>query len=461
MNDVLSTRAFYYLNEQNISIRETFSELYGKDFTNKSSIAIGEEIFLYYIKKAGGMTKKDLQEKVIHHKKIILSYCILPYIKFNSPQFKALLQDIKKTVIDSETKFKQKIKYKGFHFDFGVGGIHGCVPSGVYRAEEDEVIIDYDVKSYYPNLAIQNGFHPMHIDKEVFCSTYSQIFEERVQKQKEGKDAEQAGLKLSLNGIFGKSGEDTSAFHDRYFFYKITLNGQLSLAMLAEAFLDFVPGLQLLQINTDGLTVKIKKSELAKCDHIVEKFMEKTKLIMEQVEYKAMYIRDVNNYIGQYADPLKKPKLKGIFATSVEWHQNNSFLAIPKAVNEYFLNGTPIEKTLKENTNIYDFCGRYKATKGWSARYQTTKEDQNGDFNLHIENFGKILRFYPTTEKKGTAVKVHNDGRVISLLSGWSTQPFNVYEEKPFDQYKVDYRYFISECKKTIGEIESQQLTLF
>ena len=461
LNDVLSTQHFYKLNQENLSIRETFSELYKKDFTNKSNIAIGEEIFLHYIKKASGMTKKELQEKVIHHKKILLKHCVLPYIKFNSAPMQNLLRDIKNTVIDANTKFKQKIKYKGFHFDFGVGGIHGCVPAGIYKATDDELIIDYDVKSYYPNLAIQNGFHPLHIDKEVFCGTYKQIFEERVQKQKEGKDAEQAGLKLSLNGIFGKSGEETSAFHDRYFFYRITLNGQLSLAMLAEAFLDFIPGVQLLQINTDGLTIKIKKDQEERCTHIIEKFMEKTNLIMEQVYYKAMYIRDVNNYIGQYSDPLKKPKLKGIFATSVDWHQNNSFLAIPKAVNEYFLNGTPIEKTLKENTNIYDFCGRYKATKGWSARYQTTKMDALGDKVLYIQDFGKILRFYPTSEKKGTAVKVHEDGRLISLLSGWSTQPFNVYKEKPFSDYKIEYRYFITECKKIISEVESQQITLF
>ena len=461
LNDVMSTWEFYKHNQDNITIRETFSQLYKKDFTNKSNIAIGEEIFLHYIKKASGLSKKELQEKVVFHKKVALKKCVLGYIKFNSDEFKSLFENVKSTIVDQNNRFKQSVIYKGFKFDFGVGGIHGCVPAGIYEADDSEMIIDYDVKSYYPNLAIQNNFHPMHIDGEVFCSTYKQIFDERVQKQKEGKEIEQAGLKLSLNGIFGKSGEETSAFHDMYFFYRITLNGQLSLAMLSEAFLDFVPGLQILQVNTDGLTVKIKKDQVAKCDHIIERFMQKTKLIMEQVEYKKMVIRDVNNYIGQYTDSLKKPKLKGIFATSVDWHQNNSFLAIPKAVNEYFLNGTPIEKTLKQNKNIYDFCGRYKATKGWSARYQTTETNENGDTNLVFKNYGKILRFYPTTQKKGTSVKVHEDGRVINLLSGWATQPFNKYEEKPFEEYFVNYSYFINECEKIISEIQSKQLTLF
>jgi hypothetical protein len=189
--------------------------------------------------------------------------------------------------------------------------------------------------------------------------------------------------------------------------------------------------------------------------------MEKTKLIMEQVEYQKMIVRDVNNYIGYYKDHLKKPKLKGIFATSVEWHKNNSFLAIPKAVNEYFLNGSSIEKTLKQNQNIYDFCGRFKATAGWSARYQTTTINKNGDSELLVKNYGKILRFYPTVSKKGTAVKVHNDGRVINLLSGWATKPFNVYEEKPIEEYNINYDYFINECEKIINEIKPKQLVLF
>jgi hypothetical protein len=461
LNDVLSTQKFYEFNKENIEIRETFSKIYKKDFTNKSNIAIGEEIFLHYIKKASGLTKKDLQQKVVFHKNVDLKKCVLSYVKFNSDEFKQLLSNIKNTTIDPSTKFKESIKYKGFKFDFGVGGIHGCVPAGIYEAAEDEMIIDYDVKSYYPNLAIQNNFHPLHISGEVFCSTYKQIFDERVEKQKQGKQLEQEGLKLSLNGIFGKSGEETSAFHDRYFFYRITLNGQLSLAMLSEAFLDFVPGLKILQVNTDGLTVKIKKDQLPKCDRIIERFMEKTKLIMEQVEYQKMIVRDVNNYIGYYKDHLKKPKLKGIFATSVEWHKNNSFLAIPKAVNEYFLNGSSIEKTLKENQNIYDFCGRFKATAGWSARYQTTTINKHGDSELLVKNYGKILRFYPTVSKKGTAVKVHNDGRVINLLSGWATKPFNVYEEKPIEEYNINYDYFINECEKIINEIKPKQLVLF
>lgn len=457
LNDVLSTRAFYNLCHEKINIRDTFSKIYGKDFTNKSDVTIGEEIFLHYIKKESGLTKKMLQERTVKHDAVKLWECVLPYIRYNSTQFSNMLLDVKKTLVTPYRKFKQSVRYKDFIYDFGVGGIHGCVAPGVYEAG-DGLIIDYDVKSYYPNLSIQNEFHPGHIQKEVFCKVYNDIFEERVQKQKEGKDAEQAGLKLSLNGIFGKSGEETSAFFDRYFFYRITLNGQLSLAMLAEAFVDFVPGLRILQINTDGLTVWIPKDMEPKCEYIIEKFMQKTKLIMEKVYYNKMIIRDVNNYIGEYVN--KKLKKKGIFETSKEFHKDNSFLAVPKALEEYFINGTPVEQSLKANTNIYDFCGRYKATSGWHAEYHTTKK-KGEDIVLATTNFGKILRFYPTTDQGGTAIKRNKDGRIINLLSGWPTKPFNKYEKKNIEDYKIDYDYFIVECNKIIDEIEPKQLSLF
>ena len=90
--------------------------------------------------------------------------------------------------------------------------------------------------------------------------------------------------------------------------------------------------------------------------------MQRTKLIMEKAYYNRMFIRDVNNYIGEYVD--NKLKKKGIFDTSKEYHKDNSFLAVPKALVDYFINGTPIETSLKANTNIYDFFGSgYRHTK--------------------------------------------------------------------------------------------------
>ena len=59
--------------------------------------------------------------------------------------------------------------------------------------------------------------------------------------------------KLALNGVYGKSGDKHSPFFDLQFMMQITINGQLLLCMLAEQLMK-IPGLRMVQINTDGLT---------------------------------------------------------------------------------------------------------------------------------------------------------------------------------------------------------------
>ena len=139
--------------------------------------------------------------------------------------------------------------------------------------------------------------------------------------------------KLSLNGVFGKTGESTSAFFDRYYFYSITLNGQLTLAMLAEAYSDGIKGLEILQINTDGITIRCNRSSIPRLELINERFMELTGLILESSEYKKMIIFNVNNYLA--VSMKEEIKRKGIFETTKDFHKDNSFLVVPKALEKY------------------------------------------------------------------------------------------------------------------------------
>jgi hypothetical protein len=454
LNDVLSTRKFYFLCSEKIEFRRAFSKMYKANFLNRPDVSIGEEIFLRYIKAASGLDKKDLKERVRYDVAVYLEDCVIPYIKFQNKEFKYLLDSIKRTVVTEDTKFKHTVIFKGFHFHYGVGGIHGCIPAGKYEADDEHEIIDFDVKSYYPNIAITNNFHPKHIPQEVFINTYKRIFDDRVEAQKAGDDVVQAGLKLALNGIFGKTGESTSAFFDRYYFYRITVNGQLLLTMLAEAYMTNVKNVQLLQINTDGLTVRVHKSSIARIEEINQRFMKLTGLILEDSKYKQMVIRDVNNYLAESIEG--KVKKKGIFETEKDWHKDNSYLIVPKALEKYFVSKIPIKNTIFDARNIYDFFGRYKATRGWHAEVHTVEEGKKV-----IKNLGKVMRFLPTTT--GDSVFKQNvDGRLNSLLAGGFARECNYFEEKEnWEDYQIDYHFFGIECKKIIDEIEPQQLTLF
>lgn len=454
-NDVLSTQAFYNLCLDKISFRQEMSKQYKKNMTNMPDITIGEEIFLRYIRRNSGLSRKQLKDKVTFDPEVHLEKIVFDYVGFESLHFKKLLSDVCSTVVSEKNKLKNVVHYKGMDYYFGVGGIHACITPGVYTSDDKYVILDFDVKSYYPNLAIQNGLHPKHIPQDVFVNTYRQLFEERVAAQKAKDKVKDAGIKLSLNGIFGKTGESTSAFYDRYYFYAITLNGQLTLAMLAEKYVNHIQGIQILQVNTDGITVRVPREKLVKLSQINSRFVDTTKLILEDKEYQKMVIFNVNNYLA--VDKNGDVKKKGLFETKKELHKDNSFLVVAKALENYFVYDKPVEETIYENENIYDFCGRYKASKGWHAEYNYSKDGQ-----VISENHGKVLRFYPIEEGGGNSFKINVDGRIHHLLANQKTMIFNRYfPVEKFSDYKINYNYFIHECRKIISQIEPKQLQLF
>ena len=59
------------------------------------------------------------------------------------------------------------------------------------------------------------------------------------------------GYKLILNGVYGKSNENTSFLYDTLYTYKTTIAGQLFISMWAERMVKEVPGLTFIQINTN------------------------------------------------------------------------------------------------------------------------------------------------------------------------------------------------------------------
>ncbi len=108
-------------------------------------------------------------------------------------------------------------------------------------------------------------------------------------------------LKLALNGVYGDSNNQFSVFYDPLFTMSITLNGQLLLCLLAEGLMK-IPGLRLIQVNTDGLTVRVPRSHKMLVDLARAAWQDRTGLNLEEAVYKRMFIRDCNNYIAEYDD---------------------------------------------------------------------------------------------------------------------------------------------------------------
>jgi hypothetical protein len=360
---------------------------------------------------------------------------------------------------DTKGEFKHSVIYKGFKYDFGTGGIHGCIKAGVYEATKDTSILSCDVTSLYPMIGIVNSFYPQHLGVN-FCKIYDMIFQKRSIAKKNGNKAVNEGLKLALNGSYGKSNDKFSFLYDPMYTMRITVNGQLMLCMLSEKLQD--AGFKMLMINTDGMEFIVPNDQKQLYYDICKQWEDSVKLSLEYAEYKKMIIRDVNNYMAVYTND--KLKYKGAFEIDKEIWKDNSFKIIQIALSDYFVKGIAVESTIKNHNNIYNFCGRHKTNRECYSEIrfvksdngipQAAKEKQQKTTRYYISNSGaSFFRIYTEGKSKGTEEAIDKGYRVTI---------FNNYIQKNIQEYDINYQYYIRECYKIINIIQdNNQLKLF
>jgi hypothetical protein len=437
-HDVAQTKAFYHKSLDMIHFREELTRKYARDFMNHNDTKIGKDYFVMKLEEAGvacydygdkGRTPRQTRRPVIH-----LRDAILPWINFGTPEFNRIMGWLKEQSI-TETKgvfTDLTATVNGFTFVFGLGGIHGSIESEVIESDDEFVIVDLDVTSYYPNLAITNGFHPAHLGKE-FVSIYKHLFEQRKQYPK--KSAESAMLKLALNGVYGDSNNQFSVFYDPLFTMSITLNGQLLLCLLAEGLMH-IPGLRLIQVNTDGLTVRVPRSHKIMVDLARAAWQERTGLNLEEAVYKRMSIRDVNNYLAEYEDG--SVKRKGAYEWKVGWHQNAGGLVIPKVAEKVLVDGAPIRQTVEQWPDIMDFMFRTKVPR--NSYLQWGEDRAQNTSRYYIAKGGKpLFKWMPPLKGK-------TEWRKIGVESGWGVQPCN--DIRDAGKLPVDFDYYVREVEK-------------
>ena len=440
-HDVAQTKAFYHHSLDMIRFREELTHKYQRDFINHNDTKIGKDYFVMKLEEAGvacydfgpsGRTPRQTPRP-----SIALKDAILPSISFNHPEFNRVLDWLKaQSITETKGVFTDlSATVNGFTFVFGLGGIHGSLESKVVESDDEHIIVDLDVTSYYPNLAITNGFHPAHLGRE-FVSIYKHLFEQRKGYPK--KSAESAMLKLALNGVYGDSNNKFSVFYDPLFTMSITLNGQLLLCMLAEALMA-VPGLTLVQVNTDGVTVRAPRSGMGHVDTVCAWWMHMTGLNLEPMRYRRMFLRDVNNYIGQYEDG--SVKRKGAYEWKAGWHQNAGGLVIPKVAEKVLVDDAPIRETVRSWTDLHDFMLRVKVPR--SSHLLWGEERVQNTTRYYIAKAGKPLT------KVMPPLKNKTEWRRIGVESGWNVQVCNDIKDAVLD---VDYDYYVQEIEKlTLG----------
>lgn len=502
INDVMSTYEFYKHCKPAIKLRVELSKKFGLDLVNANDPKIGELIFGHFLSKDMSIPFAELKTMRTRRGIIPLNECIFDYIKYDTPPFKALLEYLKAQSI-SETKgfFKNiplkslgelrkyiapdtikangtceilNVYYKGFRYDFGTGGIHGAAKSGIYIPPKGWRLISVDYKSYYPNLSIWNNVIPEHLGKS-FVTRYKWFYDKRILIPK--SNPMNYVYKLMLNGSFGKSNSEFSFFYDPKFLLSITLNGQLILTGLAEKILEATSA-EMLLINTDGMEFLVKDEDYDTVMKLCKANEHMTKLQLDYEEYDKLIIDNVNNYIGVFNNG--KIKLKGLYEIDRDFHKNHSQRIVPIALANYFINDVPVETTIRNHHKtrdynirqsknnivshgIFDFLKAVKSRGNWY--YEHVVYDKTSD-KVNSEKLQKTNRYYigmNAAENSGILLKRNPDGRRQFVeAGGYKTVVLNDYiEQEFFEDYGINYSYYINECNKVIRKIEDHQLTLF
>lgn len=506
-HDVDETKRFALYAHHAIEFRQGLEEQFGVEVYNWNDTKIGEET----ITKRLGPDVCYFQDPITGKRKmrqtprdsIALKDVVFPYVHLENPSFKRIYDYLTSQTLTSDdlgdVEQSSMIKTKGVFTDltttvggveyhYGVGGIHGSIEKKRVQATDNWWIVDVDVSSLYPSIAIVNGLHPEHLG-ERFATVYGDLKKERKKWQKEkGKKCTEANaIKLALNGAYGKSNSIFSVMYDPKFTMSITINGQLMLSMLLERLLT-VPTLQVIQANTDGITYYIHKDNEPQAEAICKEWEKLTRLDLEHARYSKMYIRDVNNYIAIGLDG--KAKLKGAYWTPdpnryhesiaesqpPAWHKNFSNVVSVRAAVENMLYGTDVETYIRSCVNPFDFCCAVKVKRTDKLLWGSQPVQRNTRFYISLDGqyltkimppagpVGRYKRKVGVTEAEYNRVmaetnwewdervcsgnKSKYEERTTSLAAGYLVTVVN--DIKDFRWDNINYDWYVQEALKLI-----------
>lgn len=435
-NDTLVTQKLYNALREQVELRRTMSEMYSTDLRSKSDAQIAEAVLKSEYRRITG----DMPPKVTPDYESF-RYRPPEYVKFLTPEMREVLHTVctADMVLDEKTGHVKmpkeianlKIEIGGRRYKLGIGGLHSQESEVTHRSDENHVLIDRDVASYYPTLMLNMNMRPGGFGKH-FNTVYRSILDERLKAKRAGDKVKSNSLKIVLNGTFGKTSNRYSTLYSPDFMIRTTITGQLTLLMLIEA-LEMCD-IPVVSANTDGIVIKCPREKRDVLNTLIEKWEKRTGLETEETVYAALHSRDVNNYIAVKEDGTAKAK--GVFGpVSLSKNPQNPICA--EAVIEYLTKGVPIMATLGECRDI---------TKFLTLRTVTGGAVKDG------EEIGKAIRWYYA---KGVTGAIHyaKNGNTVPRSDG-AKPIMDLPEEFPDD---VDIGWYLRECEEILMAVGAKQ----
>jgi hypothetical protein len=460
-NDIMATYEFYkvttgntehplYKGNNQIELRQDIEEEFDIPCLNYSDSKIGDEMIKKFYCQEKNIQYSDLPKKGLFRTEVKVRHCIADYITFQTPELQQFLKGISKEKLTIKDEFKESLEFYDNIYTFAKGGLHTENKPKIFEADADYIIVDWDVSSYYPAIIINNGKYPHHLGPE-FLRGYKTMFDKRLElKPLAKKDKKIKGivgaLKLAVNSVYGKSSDMQSWIYDRQLTMFTTITGELSLLMLIEAY--ELAGINIISANTDGVTIKVHKDKVEKMHEINKWWMDLTSYELERTDYAKIIFSTVNDYLAIKTDgEIKK---KGDFLTDFELHKNKSARIVPIALEHFFVNDVPVADTIRNHTNIYDFCLRQKASKDfhYEGHSKETKTVYNKLIRYYVSNTGEKLLKVKNENSDSTAVDVSQ-----VEAGDWVMHVCNhLTPDHPLDN--INHAYYIERAERIIHKIQ-------
>src|SRR3989304_3659265 len=179
-HDIRETKKLYKLSLPAIRFREAINPAW----INYNDGKLGKKTFEMELEAAGVKLHEwvdgNRHQRQTHRPNgVRLRDVILPLIRFTRPENHMLFERIKgegaiakkpgdKMARADGSKIEHQMDLDGFRIDIKLGGIHGCVPRQMIRGH---TIMDADVTSYYPSIAIEHRYFRRTLGKFFARST--------------------------------------------------------------------------------------------------------------------------------------------------------------------------------------------------------------------------------------------------------------------------------------------------
>lgn len=358
------------------------------------------------------------------------------------------------------TESKLECEVAGIHHVFAWGGVHGAIKQYSYTCKDDELFVMADVSQLYPFLMWRYKLLSRGCPDDAY-DILKHTIDTSIRLKEEGKKKEREPYKRFNNIIYGAEGDKSNAMFDPLHRTLVCVFGQLLILDLIEKVESFT---ELIQSNTDGILLKIKRKDFDRLDDAVYEWEQRTGLTMTFDLYKKVIQKDVNNYV--IVDFKGKTKTKGAYVKGLN-DLDYDLPIVNKAIVAYLVDGILPEITINNCNDLKEFQKIVKVSSKYKFGWHNGQELKDKTFRVFASKDENDTAIYKRKEREevvnpqGGWATAYKTGRIILTMEKFANTPEHcfIWNESVNDcevPHNLDRQWYIDLAWKRINDFGVQ-----